>query len=290
MNPSDFAQLRKMIDTPFGRIATYETGRGPAALFVHGYPLSAYHWRHQLEGLADCRRCIAVDLMGLGHSEPTPETGVGYPEQARMLAAVTDALGLEEIDLVGNDSGGSIAQLLAVSAPSRIRTLTLTNCEVAENNPPAALAPLVEMARAGQVPAMFDALVADVDAARGALAPAFDRPEVAITAERLAYDVAPLLASEDRRRRLNEYLTELSAEVTLGIVPDLERFQRPVLVVWGDADGYMPVESARWLEAHVPGVERVVLVAGGKLFFPEEEHELLNRELRAFWGASRSAT
>lgn len=287
MTPNEFAQLRKMIDTPFGRIATYERGRGPAALFVHGYPLSAYHWRHQLEALAEVRRCIAVDLLGLGYTEPLPEAGVGYPDQARMLAAVADALGLEDFDLIGNDSGGSISQLLAVSDPQRIRTLTLTNCEVAENNPPAALVPIVEIARAGNMPAMLDAIVGDVGAARTALAQAFARPELAISAERLAYDIAPLLASADRRRWVNEYLTSLSQDVTLGVVPALERFERPVLVVWGDADVFMPVHWARWLEAHVPGVERVVLVPGAKLFFPEEEPALLNRELRAFWTSER---
>lgn len=287
MKPSEFAQLRKMIDTPFGRIATYEMGRGPAALFVHGYPLSAYHWRHQMQALADVRRCVAVDLLGLGYSEPEPHAGVGYAEQARMLAALADVLGLEGFDLVGNDSGGSISQLLSVSAPERIRTLTLTNCEVAENNPPAALVPIIEIARAGRMPAMFEAIVGDVEGARAALASAFARPEVAITPERLAYDIAPLLASQDRRRRLAEYLTELSPDTTLGIVPDLERFHRPVLVVWADADDFMPVASARWLEAHVPGVERVVIVPGAKLFFPEEEHELLGRELRAFWTSHR---
>jgi pimeloyl-ACP methyl ester carboxylesterase len=56
-----------------------------------------------------------------------------------------------------------------------------------------------------------------------------------------------------------------------------------VLVVWADADDFMPVASARWLEANVPGVKRLVIVPDGKLFFPEEEHELLSRELRAFW-------
>jgi pimeloyl-ACP methyl ester carboxylesterase len=287
MTPNEFAQLRKMIDTPLGRVASYERGRGPAALFVHGYPLSAYHWRHQLEALADVRRCIAVDLLGLGYTEPLPEVGVAYPDQARMLLAVADVLGLEQFDLIGNDSGGSIAQLVAVAHPERIRTLTLTNCEVAENNPPAALMPIIEIARAGNMPAMLASIIGDVAAARAALAQTFARPELTITAERLAYDLAPLLASDDRKRRLNEYLTSLSQEVTLGIVPALERFERPVLVVWAEDDVLMPVHSARWLEAHVPGVERVVVVPGAKLFFPEEEHALLNRELRAFWTATR---
>jgi pimeloyl-ACP methyl ester carboxylesterase len=281
----EFAALRKMIDTPFGRIASYAKGRGPAALFVHGYPLSAYHWRHQLEALSDIRRCIAVDLMGLGYSEPLPGARVGYPEQARMLAALADALELESFDLVGNDSGGGVAQLLAVAEPARIRTLTLTNCEVAENNPPPALLPVVELGRMGRMPELFASIVGDVAGARQALAAAFARPEQAIDAERLAYDVAPLLASEERKRWTNEYLTSLSKDVTMGIVPALERFERPTLVVWADADVYMPVASARWLEEHVPGVERVTLVSGAKLFFPEEEPALLNRELRAFWSA-----
>jgi haloalkane dehalogenase len=281
----EFATLRKMIDTPFGRIATYSKGRGPAALFVHGYPISAYHWRHQMEALSDVRRCIAVDLMGLGYSEPLPGARVGYPEQAQMLAAVADALQLEQFDLVGNDSGGSIAQLVAVADPARIRTLTLTNCEVAENNPPPALLPVVELGRMGRMPELLASIAGDPAAARQALAAAFARPEQAIDAERLAYDIAPLLASEERKRWTNEYLTSLSKDVTMGIVPALERFERPTLVVWADADVYMPVASARWLEEHVPGVERVALVPGAKLFFPEEEPAVLNRELRTFWGA-----
>ncbi len=130
---------------------------------------------------------------------------------------------------------------------------------------------------------MFESIVHDVEGARAALASAFAKPEVAITLDRLAYDIAPLLSSEDRKRWIAEYLTELSPDVTLGIVPELERFERPVLVVWADDDDYMPVASARWLEAHVPGVRRVVIVPGGKLFFPEEEHELLSAELRTFW-------
>jgi len=206
-----------------------------------------------------------------------------------MLLELADVLGLGAFDLVGNDSGGSISQIVAVSAPDRIRTLTLTNCEVAENNPPAALVPIIEIARRGQMPAMLGSIAHDVVAARGALATSFAKPETSITAERLAYELTPLLASEERRRFVNEYLTELSLDVTMEIVPALQRFERPVLVVWGDDDVFMPVASARWLEEHVPGVQRVVIVPGAKLFFPEEEHALLSSELRAFWALHRQA-
>jgi pimeloyl-ACP methyl ester carboxylesterase len=104
-----------------------------------------------------------------------------------------------------------------------------------------------------------------------------------MTAERIGYEIAPLVANEDRMRWLAEYLLELSPAVTLSIVPQLESFERPVLVAWGDADNYMPYHWAEWLEQHVPGVRRVVRITGGKLFFPEESPEELTAALREFW-------
>ena len=64
---------------------------------------------------------------------------------------------------------------------------------------------------------------------------------------------------------------------------ELQRFDRPTLVVWGGADPYMPLEWAHWLEKQVPGVRRVVVIPDGRLFFPEEEHARFSDELRQFW-------
>lgn len=64
MKAEEFHQARKFADTTFGRIAYVEKGTGPAALFVHGFPLNGFAWRGTLEDLAATRRCIALDLMG----------------------------------------------------------------------------------------------------------------------------------------------------------------------------------------------------------------------------------
>src|ERR1700745_211357 len=57
------------VETPSGRISYASAGFGPVALFVHGVVLNKYLWRHQLAGLSDVRRCIAVDLLAHGDTE-----------------------------------------------------------------------------------------------------------------------------------------------------------------------------------------------------------------------------
>ncbi|MBA2304085.1 MAG: hypothetical protein H0W08_15830 [Acidobacteria bacterium] len=57
-----------------------------------------------------------------------------------MIAAVLDTLSIDAVDVVANDSGGAVAQLLAARHPARVRTLLLTNCDSHTNSPPKSLA------------------------------------------------------------------------------------------------------------------------------------------------------
>src|SRR5712671_4303051 len=98
------------VETASGRISYVEAGSGPVALFVHGVLLNRHLWRHQMAGLSDIRRCIAVDLLAHGDTEITPEQDVSVTANANMLREALDALQIGQVDLVGNDSGGGIAQ------------------------------------------------------------------------------------------------------------------------------------------------------------------------------------
>src|SRR5262245_58712286 len=64
-----YQRSRKFADLPMSRVAYVEHGHGPAALFVHGYPLNGYQWRGALERLHNHRTCIAPDMMSLGYTE-----------------------------------------------------------------------------------------------------------------------------------------------------------------------------------------------------------------------------
>ena len=89
------------VETPSGRISYSSADSGPAALFVHGVVLNKHLWRHQLVGLSDIRRCIAVDLLAHGDTEITPDQDVSVTANAKMLKEVLDALKINQVDLCG---------------------------------------------------------------------------------------------------------------------------------------------------------------------------------------------
>jgi len=284
MTPTQFAALRKFENTPSGRISYIEQGSGPVALFVHGFPLNGYHWRHQIEGLSDIRRCVAPDLMGLGFSKVTADQNLSFDAQAQMLRAFIDALGIREIDLVGNDSGGAIAQILATQIPDRIRSLTLTNCDVHDNWPPPAFMPLFQLAQAGQLGKTLAGLLANPDAARSprGLGMAFQ------FAERLADDdlrlyLGPVAASAERQAGVDRYAAAMDHAQTVRIHADLERFDKPTLIVWGNDDVFFPERWAHWLADLIPGVRKVEILDAARLFFPEERADEFNALVRAHW-------
>ena len=68
---------------------------------------------------------------------------------AALLDELCERLGLAQVDVVANDTGGAVAQVFAARYPDRIRTLTLTNCDVHDNFPPEAFKPFVDLAAVG---------------------------------------------------------------------------------------------------------------------------------------------
>src|SRR5580704_15709205 len=113
MDGNQSSPARRTVQTPSGRISYLEQGAGPVALFVHGVLLNGHLWRHQLAGLPDIRRCIAIDLLAHGDTEVPPDQDLSVTANARMLQEFLAALNIDQVDLVGNDSGGGIAQIFA---------------------------------------------------------------------------------------------------------------------------------------------------------------------------------
>src|SRR2546429_8727057 len=149
MHGNGASAARHSVETASGCISYTEQGAGPVALFVHGVLLNGHLWHHQLAHLSDMRRCIAVDLLAHGDTEIAPDQDVSVTANANMLREFLDALGIGQVDLVGNDSGGGIAQIFAALSPQRVRSLTLTDCDTHDNWPPEAFKPFLAMAAAG---------------------------------------------------------------------------------------------------------------------------------------------
>jgi len=269
------------VETPSGRISYAAAGAGPVALFVHGVVLNKHLWRHQLDGLSDIRRCIAVDLLAHGDTEITPNQNVSVTANATMLKEVLDALNIDQVDLVGNDSGGGIAQIFAALNPERVRTLTLTNCDTHDNWPPEAFKPFVDMVKAGGLRDTLEAMLADKAIFRspGALGPAYEQPET-VTDEDIETYLRPLVRSEQRTRDLQRFVMAFDNKHTRVIKPQLHQLQAPTLIVWGTDDVYFPVTWAYWLADTIPGAKPPVELEGARIFFPEERAGEFNRLLR----------
>ncbi|MFV1958045.1 MAG: alpha/beta fold hydrolase [Planctomycetota bacterium] len=125
------------IDLDGYRLAYGDSGRGPTALFVHGFPLDASMWREQIGLLEEQRRCIAPDLRGFGLSEPSIEPVLGMDAHAEDLVALMDRLEIDRADVVGLSMGGYVALALAEHHPERVRSLALVDTK-AEADAPAA--------------------------------------------------------------------------------------------------------------------------------------------------------
>jgi pimeloyl-ACP methyl ester carboxylesterase len=278
---------KRSIATPSGRIGYTEAGTGPVALFVHGVLLNGHLWRHQLAELSDVRRCIAVDLLAHGDTEIGPDQDVSVTANAVMLREFLDALGIDRVDLVGNDSGGGIAQIFAARDPARLRSLALTDCDVHDNWPPEAFKPFLAMAAAGGLRGALDAMLADKNVYRSAqaLGPAYEHPEQ-VTDETIETYLRPLVRTEQRTRDFQHFLAAFDCKHTVAVEAQLRKLNAPTLIAWGTDDIYFDVRWSRWLAETIPGTRRRIELPGARIFFPEERPAEFNRELRAHWLAS----
>jgi len=286
LTAADYHASRQFAETSFGRIAYIERGKGLATLFLHGFPLNSFQWRGVIPLLTAHRRCIAPDYLSMGFTEMKDGQSVAAGAQSDMIAAFLDKLSISSVDLVANDSGGAIAQLLLARYPKRVRTVLLTNCDAEPDSPPPAVKPVIELAKKGEFADKFLApWLADKELARspkglGGLCYADSSHP---TDEALEYYLGPLLSSSARKEQTNAYAVALEPNPLAGIEPALKSCKIPARIVWGTADNIFSQSSPDYLDSTLGNSLGVRRVEGAKLFFPEEMPELIAEEARKLW-------
>jgi haloalkane dehalogenase len=284
---AQFHAARRFVELPVGRIAYVERGAGPAAIFLHGYPLNGFQWRGSMARLSDVRRCIAPDLMGLGYSEIPAGTSLSPVAQCDMIVAFMDRLGIADADFVANDSATAIAQLIAANHPGRVRSLLLTNGDVDTNSPPELLLPFIEKCRNGEADAWFERHYTDRNWARtgDGLSNAFRHPDTALSNENIEVYFGPLVATPERRVQARAFGIDMLPNPLPAIAPKLRAFGRPVRIVWARDLDLFPDKWAVWLDRTFPKSRGIRFVDDAKLFFPEERPGLIAEEARKLWGS-----
>ena len=287
MTATTYHELRT-VTTPTSSIAYRESGTGRPAVFVHGAFLNSHQWRHQLDKLADIRRCLAPDLLAHGHTQTSSHQDVSFPAQARMLLEFCDALDLGKIDLVGNDSGGGIAQIFAATHPDRVQSLTLSNCEVHDNWPPEGGKAIIDAAEAGQLGVVLQGMLADPAMARSpqGLGIGYAYPDQ-LDEDTITTYLAPLVASPESIRNLERFFLAFDNTHTTSIEPQLHQLATPTLIAWGLKDTVFDYQWAEWLHDTIPGARPPLKVNDAKMYFPEEFPDILSDALRRHWSQPR---
>lgn len=281
LTPSDATELfrdppTRFVDLGDRSVAVRTVGSGPDALFVHGWPVSGATFRKLLPHLADEFTCHVIDLPGFG-SSPVPAGPTTVDTHIATVRGVIDALDLDDVAVVGHDSGGLITRH-AVAGDARVRAVGLVDTEqmrlgwrfrsfLAIRHVPGAAAAL---AWACSVPA--------VRRSRAVLGDAFvDRSLLDGELDELF--LQPIVRDPARRRVAFEVLRSFDLG-HIRALPDVHRrIDVPVHLVWGERDAFFPVARARSMVATFPDA-RLTVVPGAGLFSHEEQPAAVAAALR----------
>ena len=236
----------------------------PPVVFAHGILVDHRLWLTVAETLAgNGFRCILPDLPLGSHVMPVDDEVLRSPQAvAELLHQFLVALDLDDVTLVGNDTGGGLCQLLVDAHPERIGRLVLTNCDAFEKFPPfpfnvvfatmrgprtiKALAGLMRIPALRYSPLGYGLLLRRRD-------------------DLTASWVRPCVADSRIGRNLATLLRGVAATDLTDVATRLPRFDKPVTLVWGQADRSFTPELGRRLAALFPNAT-LVEVPGARTF------------------------
>jgi pimeloyl-ACP methyl ester carboxylesterase len=250
-------------------------GSGRPLLLLHGLVGSAGNWRRNIGFLSRHSTVYAVDLFNMGRSQRVPGLNAGLEATADRLAAYMNALGLDEADIAAHSHGGSVALMFAARHPDRVRRLIL----FAPANPFCDLGnQLIRFYQtrlgiwfARQIPSLPRLLKATAlsrmygdpsRVAKGSLEGYTEGLHIPGTIDHVLQVVQRWF---DDMRLLRQALTRLAA--------------KPTLLIWGDRDRAVGLNSARELQRVLPQSSLMVLRGVGHIPF-EEMPDACNRAMR----------
>ena len=253
---------------PQGVLRHHSVGSGPALVFVHGALVNANLWRKVVAGLSADFRCVTLDLPFGSHLVPmAPDADLSPPAMADLIADAIAALELDDVTLVGNDTGGGICQLVVTRRPERIGALVLTSCDAFENFPPKALQPVMPLLSNATLlrPLLAPTRVGAVQ--RAFFKTLAKRP---VEAEVLESYVLPAATHAGVRRDLARFLGGLDKRYTLEAAEQLPAFDRPAVIAWSREDRFFPREHAERLAELLPQ-GRLEWIDDARTFSPEDQ-------------------
>lgn len=275
MTPEDITIEEAFVLVEGAKIHYQHAGTGRPLLLLHGLVGSAKNWNRNIRSLAQDTSVYAIDLFNMGQSERIPGLDAGLAATADRLAASMDALNLDQADIAAHSHGGAVAMMFAARHPGRVRRLVL----FAPANPYCNLGePLIRFYKtrfgkwvARQIPWLPTKLKAV------ALGRMYGDPS-RVTMEALEGYIEGLEIPGTVDHVL-EIVRRWAADMKLLRSALSELVAKPTLLVWGDRDRAVSLDSAEVLQHKLRDSRLLVLPGVGHIPF-EEMPEICNQAMR----------
>ena len=278
----------KQIELSAGTIDYEDTGGdGPVLVLLHGLMMDASLWDGPIADLSADHRCVAPTLpLGAHHRAMNANADLSLPAIAQLVAEFCDRLDLQDITLVGNDTGGALVQLLMSNGAAGAGRVVLVSCDAFDNFPPGLTGRTLVLT--GKLPpAMFGLFMQQMRLRAVRRLPiAFGwltkRGDTATSRW-----VKPVMTRSEIRHDTVRMLRAAASDTRLLVkaAESLPLFSRPALVVWASEDRVMPPEHGRRLAELIPQ-GRLAEVEDSYTLIPLDQPAKLAQIIREFTPAS----
>ena len=266
-------QLKQSFQSSFGRIAYDVFGDGPPLVLIHGTPSSSYMWRNVVEKLKDDFTIYIHDFLGYGISEQHADQNVSIAIQTEVMIELLDFWNLKNPNIAGHDFGGAVTlrshllkgksfqKILLIDAVAiapwctPFSQLVKANLHVFEAIPEYAYDAMI----AAHLRAGFYKEMSDLD---------------------LEPYMRPWRGTEGQAAYFRA-VAEYDDKYTLEVEPQYKDIDIPVLVMWGEKDGYLSIETGKKLSEIIPNAQFQPIPNAGH-FSPEDEPALVVKYIDEF--------
>ena len=254
-----------------GRTVRYGVrGDGPPVVMVHGTPWSSFNLRHLIEAISRCFTVYYYDLIGYGQSDKSPgDVSLGIQNQ--VLDHLLAHWGLENPAIVGHDFGGTtVLRTHLINGRDFERIVLIDPVAVSPwGSPFFRHVKVHEAAFAGVPDYIHEAIV------RAYVKTAAFKPLDDAIIDRI---VLPW-TTPDGKAAFYRQIAQADSGYTDEVQPMYTTISRPVLILWGREDTWIPLERGEVLHDMIPGSLLHVIPNAGHLVLEEQPGQLIRKTL-----------
>lgn len=244
-------------------------------LLMHGIPTWGYLYHAVIPPLVQAGyRVLAPDFLGHGWSDRRDRFDRSFQDQARMIVALLAVLGLDRVDVVGHDTGGAVALILAIEQSQLVHRLVITNSVCYDRFDDDMLDfghPLRWKPRSVEdlVATLEESLAAGLSNSRQ------------LTPEFRAGIIAPW-ASEEGKLSLIRNAAALNANQTMALVDRHSTITAPTMILWGLDDPWQKAEDGQQLASEIP-TARFKALEGASHWVQQDAPEAFTQAILEFF-------